>query len=227
MINSLQETLKRWLPFWPAYWLLILVLPLVAYSYTSPEEFLRLLQLTPTQDKITITKCLFAPIVLLLAMVVSHVLVVSRLLSIEREVKEETIKLKVGEYTKIKIQGDYEIKATLVKVSKERLPADYEMIGEEDPLILTESATLSFYPSQMYCGRRVKKIQDYNTIAEETFVLPVNKNLEAEESVYFYQVKSTTDKAFFFYCSVDHVNIDAKEAELSAFSFFASKNSAN
>jgi hypothetical protein len=219
-----QEALKRWLPYPPAYLLLLATVSLVGYLFVSPETALKLIQIEPTQEIITKIKWQASPWLLLLGITVAHFLIVSHLSSYNQKSKNEIVTLAVGEYFDVNMQGDYNIRIHLKAVSLENTPATYEIIGgKTEHLIQSETATLSFSPSQMYGGRRVRKLEDHNSFSEETFVLPKNQNIEAEESVFFFHVKNAKKEAIFFKCSIDHINMETKKAEINIYRCIASK----
>jgi hypothetical protein len=219
-----QEALKRWLPYPPAYLLLVATASLVGFLFASPETALTLIQITPTQEIITKIKWQVSPWLLLLGITAAHFLIVSRLSFYRQKSKNEFVTLAVGEYYDANIQGDYNIRVHLKTVSFENMPATYEIIDEKTGhLIQTETATLSFSPSQMYGGRRVIKLADPNSMMEETFILPKNQNIEVEESVFFFHVKNTRKETIFFKCSVDHINMESKKAEINIYRCITSK----
>lgn len=218
-----QELLARVWPYRPAYWIFGISASLALSLFVYPEKALELFQIQTTKERVDLLKWAISGYILFAGTLGAHALTVSYYSTLKRDSKFKTITLKIGAYEKFNLYDGQFIKITLDKISKEQLLPEIYVVGGREETKETMSATLTFYPSMMYCGRRVKKYDVTDSVMTETFTLPVIKNIDMEESVYSYHVKDSGGMIVFFYCSVEHINAEIGEAEINVCSVIAPK----
>ena len=131
---------------------------------------------------------------------------------------DQKIILTVGEYFDISTESDHPLRVELKKISKETMPPPEICIPySKDNDIITDTATVMFSPAFIYPGRCVRKIENYSSSFEETFILPKYKFPEEDTSVYFFNVTNSTNGAKFFRCHVAHINENKQQVELEVY----------
>jgi hypothetical protein len=213
--NSILET---WLPSkWPR---LIMGLAIsLSLIILIPPRYLQIAGLPLNQEEISIARTVGIPWLLLFSLALTHFLILQERKAFENLKNwkfHKIITLDVGDYYELKNGEKSFLKITVNKVSKEKVPPFYFYHPESEANdVECDTATLTFYPSFIYAGRCVKKIENPSSISEESFILP-NKTHGNEEdhSVYFFNVTNSRKGERFFRCHIEHINLISNHVKL-------------